>query len=102
MSKMLKVTPTDDYTLLVEFENGNLIVFNMKDLIETMPYSSLKDLNRFKNITLEEKAICWPDPIPGKARYTPFGGRWTTFCSLRHASISTVTPDLNSTVNLFS
>ncbi|NLV50673.1 MAG: DUF2442 domain-containing protein [Clostridiales bacterium] len=71
MSKMLKVTPTDDYTLIVEFENGNLIVFNMKDLIETMPYSSLKDLNRFKNITLEEKAICWPDPIPGKAALYP-------------------------------
>lgn len=71
MSKMLKVTPTDDYTLIVEFENGNRIVFNMKDLIETMPYSSLKDLNRFKDITLEEKAIRWPDPIPGKAALYP-------------------------------
>lgn len=71
MSKMLKVTPTDDYTLIVEFENGNRIVFNMKDLIETMPYSSLKDLNRFKDITLEEKAIRWPDPISGKAALYP-------------------------------
>jgi len=71
MSKMLKVAPTDDYTLLVDFENGNRIVFNMKDLIETMPYSSLKDLSRFKDITLEEKAIRWPDPTPGKAALYP-------------------------------
>lgn len=71
MSKILKVTPGDDYTLLVEFENGNNILFNMKDLIETMPYSSLKDLSRFRDVRLEEKAICWPDPIPGKVALYP-------------------------------
>lgn len=71
MSKMLKVTPGDDYTLLVEFEHGNRILFNMKDLIETMPYSSLKDLSHFRDITLEEKAILWPDPIPGEAALYP-------------------------------
>ncbi|WP_347490197.1 GNAT family acetyltransferase [Desulfoscipio sp. XC116] len=65
MSKMLKVTPNDDYTLLVEFEHGNKIIFNMRKLIETMPYTSLRDLSRFKDITLEEKAIRWPDPTPG-------------------------------------
>jgi hypothetical protein len=29
MSRMLKVTPNDDYTLLVEFEHGHKIIFNM-------------------------------------------------------------------------
>jgi len=71
MSKMLKVTPGDDYTLLIEFEHGNTILFTMKHLIETMPYSSLQDLSRFKDITLEEKAICWPDPMPGEATLYP-------------------------------
>lgn len=71
MSKMLKVTPNDDYTLLVEFDDGNKIIFDMKDLIKTMPYSSLKDLERFRDITLEEKAIRWPDPIPGKKALYP-------------------------------
>lgn len=66
MSKILKVTPNDDYTLLVEFEHGNKIVFDMSELIKTIPYHSLQDLNRFKDITLEEKAIRWPDPkAPG-------------------------------------
>ncbi|MEA4970654.1 MAG: DUF2442 domain-containing protein [Candidatus Pelethousia sp.] len=71
MSKMLKVTPNDDYTLLVEFEFGNKIIFNMRELIETIPYSSLTDLSRFKDITLEEKAIRWPDPMPGKPTAYP-------------------------------
>ena len=71
MSRMLRVTPNDDYSLLVEFEHGNKIVFNMRELIKTMPYSSLQDLDRFKNITLEEKAIRWPDPVPGQRTVLP-------------------------------
>ena len=71
MSKLLKVTPNDDYTLLVEFDDGNKIIFDMKDLIKTMPYSTLNDMDRFKEITLEEKAIRWPNPIPGKPTLYP-------------------------------
>lgn len=71
MSKIVKVTPNDDYTLLVEFERGNKIIFNMYDLINTMPFSSLKDLSRFKDITLEEKAICWPEPVPNEKSFIP-------------------------------
>ena len=71
MSKMLKVTPNDDYTLLVEFEHGNKIIFNMRPLINTMPYYSLNDLERFKDITLEEKAIRWPEPVPGRKSIMP-------------------------------
>lgn len=61
MSKILKVTANDDYTLLVLFEQGHKIIFNMKPLINTMPYYSLNNPERFKSITLEEKAIRWPD-----------------------------------------
>jgi hypothetical protein len=71
MSKILKVTPNADYTLLVEFERGNKIIFNMRDIIKTIPFSSLQDLNRFKNITVEEKAICWPEPVPDEKSIIP-------------------------------
>jgi hypothetical protein len=71
MNKILKVTPNDDYTLLVEFEHGNQIIFNMREIIKTMPFSSLKDLSRFKDIRLEEKAICWPEPVPDKKSIMP-------------------------------
>lgn len=62
MSKILKVTPNDDYTLLIEFEQGNKILFNMKPMLKSLPFLRLNDLQRFMNITLEEKAICWSDP----------------------------------------
>jgi len=71
MSKIHKVTPNDDYTLLVEFEHGNKIIFNMRDIVKTIPFSSLEDLNRFKDITLEEKAICWPEPVPDEKSIMP-------------------------------
>jgi len=71
MSKILNVTPNDDYTLLVEFEHGNKIIFNMREIIKTIPFSSLEDLSRFKDITLEEKAICWSEPVPGEKSLVP-------------------------------
>jgi hypothetical protein len=57
MSRILNVTPNDDYTLLIKFEQGNEILFNMKPMLKSLPYRILNDLTRFRNITLEEKAI---------------------------------------------
>ena len=71
MSKILKVTPNDDYTLLMEFEHGNKIIFNMRDIINTIPFSSLEDINRFKDVTVEEKAISWPEPVPDEKSIIP-------------------------------
>jgi hypothetical protein len=61
MGKIRNATANDDYTLSIEFEHGHKIVFNMRHLIRTMPYYSLNNLECFTNITLEEKAIRWPD-----------------------------------------
>lgn len=71
MAKILKVTPNDDYTLLVEFEDGNKIIFNMRDMIKTIPFSSLEDLNRFKNVKVEGKTISWPEPVPDEKSIIP-------------------------------
>jgi hypothetical protein len=64
MSRILAVTPNDDYTLLIEFEEGNKILFNMQKLINTIPYVSLRDLERFQSVSIEGKALCWKDPQP--------------------------------------
>ncbi len=71
MNNILKVTPNDDYTLLVEFEEGNQILFNMKPMLKSPPFRVLNDLHRFKHFTLEEKAICWPDPMAREERIVP-------------------------------
>jgi hypothetical protein len=55
----------------VEFEYGNKIVFNMLELIKTTPYCSLMDIDRFRDITLEEKAYRVAQPHPGKSTVLP-------------------------------
>ena len=59
MSKILNVIPKDDFTLWIEFEQGNKILFNMQRLIKTLPYSALNNLECFKKIEIEDKALCW-------------------------------------------
>ena len=59
ISKIVNVVPNDDYTLLIEFEHGNKILFNMQKLIKTIPFSNLNNLENFKKIGFEEKAIFW-------------------------------------------
>lgn len=59
MSSIVNVIPNNDYTLLIELEHGNKILFNMQRLIKTILYSSLKDIECFKNIKVEDKTILW-------------------------------------------
>ncbi|HOF99900.1 MAG: hypothetical protein BWY35_01302 [Firmicutes bacterium ADurb.Bin248] len=72
MSKIIKSTPNDEYTLPVEFEHGGKIVFSMMPLIKTIPYGSPEDLERFRDIALEEKAIRRPDSVPGRKTMPPY------------------------------
>jgi Protein of unknown function (DUF2442). len=59
MSKIIGVTPNNDYTILIEFEHSNKILFNMRELIKTIPFQALKDIEQFKNIGFEDKAVYW-------------------------------------------
>lgn len=62
MSKLIDVVAQDDYTLLIEFEHGNEIKFNMQRLVKTLAYSSLSDIERFKEVKFKDKAIYWKTP----------------------------------------
>ena len=61
MSKIINVIPQDDFTLLIEFEHGHKILFNMQRLIKTLPYIALSNLECFKKVKIEDKAFFWPD-----------------------------------------
>jgi hypothetical protein len=43
----------------------------MRDMIKTIPFSSLEDINRFKDVMVEEKAIYWPEPVPNEKSIIP-------------------------------
>lgn len=61
MSRIISVIPNEDYTLIIEFENGNKILFDMHDMIKTLPYSSLKDIKLFGKVEFGDKIIFWRD-----------------------------------------
>ncbi|WPC40243.1 DUF2442 domain-containing protein [Clostridium sp. JS66] len=71
MSRITKVTPNDDYSILIEFEGGNKILFNMQRLVNTIRYSSLKDIERFRNIRIEDKTIFWQEVGSSKQNIIP-------------------------------
>lgn len=59
MSKIIGATSNDDFTILIELEHGNKILFNMQELIKAVPFLSLHDRERFKDIRFEDKAVYW-------------------------------------------
>ena len=71
MSNIINVVPKDDFTLLIEFEGGHKILFNLQRFIKTIPYSSLNHLERFKKIRIEDKAICWQDADSSESSIRP-------------------------------
>lgn len=71
MSKIVKVVPNDDYTLVIEFEQGNKIVLNMQRLIQTMPYASLRNIEYFKKVAFEDKAVLWNEAEDTKSNIIP-------------------------------
>ena len=70
MSKIISVQGNEDYKLLIDFEDGSSISYNMEKLVKTMPYFRLKDLTSFQAVKFDEKLIYW-EPEDGKSEYFP-------------------------------
>lgn len=59
MSKIIKVTAQDDFKLWIEFEQGHKILFDMQRLVKSLPYLALNNLECFRKVEIEDKALCW-------------------------------------------
>ena len=62
-----EVKPTDDYQLLITFENGELRQFDMKPYLEYGIFQELKDLKVFKTVRPCFDSIEWAN----KADFDP-------------------------------
>jgi hypothetical protein len=71
LSKIIDVKPCNDNSILIEFEHGNKILFNMERLIKTMPYQRLKDPDIFKTVKFDERAVFWDEEENEKIRLFP-------------------------------
>ncbi len=60
--KITNVHATDDYRLLIDFEESNQVIFNMQRMVETLPYLRLKDTAVFQSVRFEDKAVYWDPP----------------------------------------
>lgn len=60
--KITNVCATEDYRLLIDFEAGNRVIFNMQRTVETLPYRRLKNMETFKSVRFEDKAVYWDPP----------------------------------------
>ena len=70
MSKIVNVHGSDDYMLLIDFEDGSSITFNMQKLVKTIPYCRLKDPKSFRTVKFKEKSVYWNDG-EDKQEYLP-------------------------------
>lgn len=68
VSKIINVQASDDYKLLIGFDDGNSIIYNMQKMIGTIPYFRLSDLIFFRAVKFDEKYIYW-DTENGKPEY---------------------------------
>ena len=62
MHEVIKVTPLENYHLLVKFENGETKTKNMKDLLDKPAFKPLKDTSLFKSVIVIDGAITWITP----------------------------------------
>jgi len=70
MSKIVSVHANDDYKLLVVFEDGSSINYNMQKMVKTMPYLRLRDTACFQDVRFDEKYVYW-EPEDGKQALFP-------------------------------
>lgn len=60
MPKILHVVPRDDHTLLIALNNRHQIIYDMKPRLQTVRFSGLNDINRFKAVRVEhENTLIW-------------------------------------------
>ena len=57
--KATNVLPKEDYMLLVEFDNGERKVFDVKPYLNKKAFEKLKDINEFKKVKLSGLSIRW-------------------------------------------
>jgi hypothetical protein len=62
MNRIVNVRADDDYKLLIDFEDGSNLTFNMQKMVETISYFRLKDLSVFRAVKFDGKSICWDAP----------------------------------------
>lgn len=60
---VVKVQAMPEFTLLLEFENGERRCFDMAPFMDQKPWSRLKSGNAFQGAFVENGTVAWPRSI---------------------------------------
>lgn len=61
ISKIIYAVANEDYTVTIDFEQGNRIIYNMQKQIKTLPFLRLNDMESFMSVKFDDKSIYWED-----------------------------------------
>ncbi len=59
MIRIVNITPLDNYELLLEFDNGEKKIKDMKPYLEKGIFSKLKNKEFFQQVKISFGTICW-------------------------------------------
>lgn len=60
MRKVISVKPNQDYTLEIEFDNGEKRIFDVSPFLDKGIFKELKNLTYFKRVRVSLGAVEWP------------------------------------------
>jgi hypothetical protein len=60
---VVAVQVTDEYQLLLTFENQEQRLFDMRPFIETPPWNRLKHGDVFRKVRIQQGTVVWPGQI---------------------------------------
>lgn len=63
MNRIKEVKPLEDYKLLVEFENGEKRIKDMKPYLEKGVFKKLKDKEFFNTVKIAYGTVSWGEDI---------------------------------------
>ena len=60
---VVSVKPRQDYSLELEFENGECRLFDMRPLLSLKPWDRIANLHLFERARVEYGTVVWPGEI---------------------------------------
>lgn len=61
--RVIEVIPSDNYELLLTFNNGEKRKFDARQLLDMKIFSPLKNIAFFKSVKVEFGTVVWPQDI---------------------------------------
>ena len=61
--RVIEVTPSDNYELIITFNNGEKRKFDAQQLLDMKVFEPLKNIAFFKSVKVELGTVVWPRDI---------------------------------------